>query len=171
MPGLEHKPPEAPLNYDRLNGWKEISNYLGKSVRTSQRWERMLAMPMHRIHTARGEIVFGSKQELDRWQSAKEQESSVAPCALPEPVTLDWLATLPEQELLRLIRSGRIPRGTWSELICQACLTLHRNGASTEASTGQRVLELLSSLPKSRHAAITKQARTVLARWKRPDKE
>jgi len=171
MPGPEHKSPEASLNHDRLNGWKEISNYLGKSVRTSQRWERMLALPIHRIHTARGEIVFGSKQELNRWQSAKEQESSPAPWALPERVTLDWLASLPEQEFLRLTRSGRISRGVWSELICKACLTLHGNRAGTEASTCQRVLELLSSLPKSRHTAITRQARTVLARWKRPDKE
>lgn len=171
MPGPEHKLPEASHNHDRLNGWKGISNYLGNSVRTSQRWERVLAMPIHRIHTARGEIVFGFKQELDRWQSAKEQEPSVAPWALPEPVTLDWLVSLPEQEFLRLIRSGRISRGVWSELICQACLTLHRNEAGTPVNTCQRVLKLLSSLPKSRHAAITKQARTVLARWQRPDKE
>lgn len=171
MPGPEHKSPEASLNHDRLNGWKEISNYLGKSVRTSQRWERILAMPIHRIHTARGEVVFGSRQELDRWQTAKGQESSVAPQALPEPVTLDWLASLPEPEFLRLLQSGKVSRGVWSELICKACLTLHKNTEGAATSACQRVLELLSSLPKSRHTEITKQARTVLARWKRADKE
>lgn len=166
MPGPEDNSPEASFNHDRLNGWKEISNYLGKSVRTAQRWERMLAMPIHRIHTARGEIVFGSKQELDRWQSAKEQESAAAPPALPDEVTLEWLATLPEPDFLRLARSGRISRGVWSELICQACLALHQNGAGSEAGACQRVLELLSSLPTSRHSAMSRQARTVLARRK-----
>ena len=163
MPGPEHKPPEASLNHDRLNGWKEISNYLGKSVRTAQRWERLLAMPIHRIHTARGEIVFGFKPELDRWQSVKEQESSATLRALPEQVTLDWLASLPEQELLRVVRSGRISRTVWSELICQACLTLHRNEASPACGACQRILEFLSSLPKSRHTTICRQARSALA--------
>ena len=31
-----------------LNGWKEIANYLGKGVRTVQRYERTLALPVRR---------------------------------------------------------------------------------------------------------------------------
>jgi len=171
MPSPEHKPPEASLNHDRLTGWKEISNYLGKSVRTAQRWERLLAMPIHRIHTSRGEIVFGSKQELDRWQSAKEQESNGSPQTLPEQVTLDWLASLSEPELQRLVRSGGISRAAWSELICQACLALHRTRTAAPPGACQRVLELLSSLPRSRHPSISKQARSALARWQQSDKQ
>jgi phage terminase Nu1 subunit (DNA packaging protein) len=30
-----------------LNGWKEIANYLGRGVRTVQRWEEM-GMPVRR---------------------------------------------------------------------------------------------------------------------------
>jgi len=171
MPGPEHKSPEASLNHDRLNGWKEISNYLGKSVRTAQRWERILAMPIHRIHTARGEIVFGFKQELDRWQSSKEQESAATPQTLPDEVTLDWLTSLPEPEFVRLVRSGRVSRSLWSDLVCQACLALHRNGAGTPSGGCQRVLELLSSLPKSRHTSISRQARSALAHWRQSDKK
>lgn len=171
MPSSDHKSPEASLNHARLNGWKEISNYLGKSVRTAQRWERLLALPIHRIHTSRGEIVFASKRELDGWQSAKEQESGTSPYALPEQVTLDWLASLPEPELLRLARSGKVPRAVWSELVCQACLALHRNGPGAPPGGCQRLLEFLSSLPKSRHTSISRQARSALARWQQSEKK
>jgi hypothetical protein len=52
-----------------LNGWKEISAYLGKSVRTVQRWEKDLALPIHRIHGTVGEIVFALTAEIDQWQA------------------------------------------------------------------------------------------------------
>ena len=29
-----------------LNGWKEIANHLGKAVRTAQRWEQDLDLPV-----------------------------------------------------------------------------------------------------------------------------
>lgn len=51
----------------RLSGWKEISAYLGKSVRTAQRWEKELSLPVRRIHTEGGEIVFAFREEIDGW--------------------------------------------------------------------------------------------------------
>jgi hypothetical protein len=53
---------------DRLNGWKEIASYLGKGVRTAQRWERQFGMPIHRIG---GEVVFALRSEIDAWSTAK----------------------------------------------------------------------------------------------------
>ena len=51
----------------RLSGWKEISAFLGKGVRTAQRWERTLKMPVHRIGHKGGEIVFAYADELNEW--------------------------------------------------------------------------------------------------------
>ncbi len=31
----------------RLNGWKEIAAHFGKGVRTVQRWEKALGLPVH----------------------------------------------------------------------------------------------------------------------------
>ena len=31
-----------------LSGWKEIANYLGKRIRTVQRYEREMSLPTHR---------------------------------------------------------------------------------------------------------------------------
>jgi hypothetical protein len=68
------QPPSAaehPRNHDRLNGWKEIASHFGKSVRTVQRWEKELRLPIHRIHTPNGEIVFAVVAELKQWEAAQ----------------------------------------------------------------------------------------------------
>ncbi|MCL4524050.1 MAG: hypothetical protein M1453_09435 [Acidobacteria bacterium] len=52
-----------------MNGWKEIAAHFGKSVRSVQRWERELGLPVHRLHTAGGEIVFARRSELEKWES------------------------------------------------------------------------------------------------------
>jgi hypothetical protein len=59
--------PESP---DTLNGWKDIAAYLGKSVRSAQRWERELQLPVHRIVTPDGgQIVYASRSEIDAWRA------------------------------------------------------------------------------------------------------
>lgn len=53
---------------DDLNGWKEIAAHLGKAVRTAQRWEQELGMPVRRIPTPGGEIVYARSSEIDEWK-------------------------------------------------------------------------------------------------------
>ena len=63
----------SPLDHERLSGWKEIASYVGKSVRSVQRWERELGLPVHRIHTARGEIIYAFRSEIGAWEAQAEQ--------------------------------------------------------------------------------------------------
>ena len=58
---------------DRLSGWKEIGHYLRRSVRSVQRWERDLKLPIKRVKTANGQVVFASRAELDAWMSQSGQ--------------------------------------------------------------------------------------------------
>ena len=51
----------------RLNGWKEIAWYLGRGVRTIQRWEKVFGLPIHRLGSGRGDVVHAFAQELDAW--------------------------------------------------------------------------------------------------------
>jgi hypothetical protein len=54
--------------HDRyLNGWKEIGCYLGRTVRTAQRWETQLGMPIHRPAAKRRTAVIAFTRELDTW--------------------------------------------------------------------------------------------------------
>lgn len=56
-------------NPERLQitgGWKEIANYLGMGVRTVQRYERELHLPIHRPGGQRGTVI-AFKSELEEW--------------------------------------------------------------------------------------------------------
>ena len=49
-----------------LTSWKEIAAHLGKGVRTVQRWEQELGLPVRRPAKSR-HIVVALATELDRW--------------------------------------------------------------------------------------------------------
>ena len=57
----------APLT---LNSWKEIATYLDRGVRTVQRWERELQLPVHRIGKGKRSPVFALSTELDFWMTS-----------------------------------------------------------------------------------------------------
>ncbi|HEY1499717.1 MAG TPA: hypothetical protein VGF88_09080 [Acidobacteriaceae bacterium] len=50
-----------------LTSWKEISQYLGKGVRTVQRWERESALPIRRPPPPSRRAVMAFPDELDTW--------------------------------------------------------------------------------------------------------
>jgi hypothetical protein len=71
----------------RLDGWKEIAGYLAKSVRTVQRWEKELGLPIHRVGSGRGESVHALVVELERWREtppARKAESEAETAELAE---------------------------------------------------------------------------------------
>src|SRR3954452_19862415 len=50
-----------------LQSWKEIASELNRGVRTVQRWERKLGLPVRRLGKGpRGRVV-AFKDELQRW--------------------------------------------------------------------------------------------------------
>lgn len=56
-------------NADRfrvLSGWKEIAAYLGRGVRTVQRWEK-LGLPVRRPNAHLRSAVLTSTEEIDTW--------------------------------------------------------------------------------------------------------
>jgi len=50
-----------------LNSWKEIATYLGRGVRTVQRWEAQLGLPVHRPAGKDHSAVLAFSSELDQW--------------------------------------------------------------------------------------------------------
>lgn len=53
-----------------LSGWKEIANYLGKGVRTVQRYERQMGLPIHRPGGKTSPAVVAVEAELEQWLTA-----------------------------------------------------------------------------------------------------
>jgi len=58
----------------RLQGWKEIADYLGTSTRSAQRWDACLQLPVHRDKRIRGATVWAQSDELDGWRLAHTDE-------------------------------------------------------------------------------------------------
>jgi serine/threonine-protein kinase len=56
----------------RLESWKEIAAYLGRDVRTAQRWERHGRLPVHRLPHGKRGSVFAYASELDAWRESQE---------------------------------------------------------------------------------------------------
>lgn len=54
---------------DILSGWKEIASYLGKAVRTVQRYECELRLPIQRPAGRSTGSVIATKTEIDSWIS------------------------------------------------------------------------------------------------------
>jgi hypothetical protein len=50
-----------------LNSWKEIANYLGRGVRTVQRWESDLGLPVHRPKGKDRSAVLAFPFQLEAW--------------------------------------------------------------------------------------------------------
>jgi hypothetical protein len=59
---------------DYLDGWKEISNYLGKSVRTVQRWEEERGLPIRRVPGKAGDAISASRAEIDKWRQSRRRK-------------------------------------------------------------------------------------------------
>ncbi len=68
-----------------LNSWKEIAQYLNRGVRTVQRWEAELGMPVHRPRGTIHSAVFALPHEIDDWlksrpvRKGKSKTSSSSP--------------------------------------------------------------------------------------------
>src|SRR5579859_366913 len=62
----------APSNERRLESWGEIASYLRREIRTVQRWERNLGLPIHRLSVGKNSSVYAYPSELDKWYKERE---------------------------------------------------------------------------------------------------
>src|SRR5271156_3296778 len=60
---------EEATNRRILNGWKQISQHIDRGVRTAQRWEALLGMPIHRPALKDRSAVVAFSDELEAWLS------------------------------------------------------------------------------------------------------
>lgn len=67
---LSGSPSENKAPSELLSGWKDIANYLGKGIRTVQRYELELGLPVRRpAGKVRGSVL-ATRSELDAWIAA-----------------------------------------------------------------------------------------------------
>lgn len=98
-----------------LTCWKEIAVYLGKGVRTVQRWEAMFGLPVRRAGAGTHRAVLAIPEELDAWLLNQGVEPhSELDCLRRQVVELrSELASLRQ----KLGQRGEIPCGTYDLLV------------------------------------------------------
>jgi hypothetical protein len=133
---------EEATNRRILNGWKQISNHIDRGVRTAQRWEALLGMPVHCPALKDRSAVVAFSDELESWLSRTPTD------VRNECVAMDNQAANDNDE-----RSERLLRAldNMSTLVRQSCDLL---------SQVQTLQEQLRRSRKSRRAA----SRTIASR-------
>jgi len=72
-----------------LSSWKEIALFFGKGVRTVQRWEKTLDLPIHRPPGAPSNVVLARTSDLEEWMHRgsipkdEPEESNATIASLP----------------------------------------------------------------------------------------
>jgi len=120
-PGHSDAPIEA-----RLDSWKEIASFLGRGIRTVQRWEREEGLPVHRLtHEKRGSI-YARREELAAWWESRRLTlaSAVAP-----PVDQ------PARRLERVTRTSAMTN--WPALSSDARLIAYVSDGGQDGTTPQ----------------------------------
>ena len=72
-------PTQAGARGSRLDSWKEIAAYLGRDVRTVQRWERREGLPVHRQQHDKLGSVYAFRHEIDAWRAARSRRLEEPP--------------------------------------------------------------------------------------------
>jgi TolB-like protein/Flp pilus assembly protein TadD len=70
---------------NRLDSWKEIAFYLGRSEKTVRRWEESERLPVRRLHHEKGCSVYAYRSELDAWR--EERNAAAGPQSVPAAET------------------------------------------------------------------------------------
>jgi Tol biopolymer transport system component len=148
---------------DRLDSWKEIAAYLGRGIRTVQRWEREEGLPVHRLaHEKRGSI-YARREELTAWWESRRRtltapstsdaaHSPVAPRL--ERVTwtaalTSWPALSSDARLIAYVSDGG-QDGTTPQIWIQ-----QMGGAALRLTSGERQYSHLSFSPEDTRIIFT----------------
>ena len=84
-----------------LTSWKDIARYVGKGVRTVQRWEQSWNFPVRRpAHRARG-TVLAFTDEIDSWMRSQFAPSEAGSECEVERLRAEVKRLLAENQQLR----------------------------------------------------------------------
>jgi Tol biopolymer transport system component len=118
----------VPTPEGRLDSWKEIAAYLGRGIRTVQRWEREEGLPVHRLaHEKRGSI-YARREELTAWWESRR-------LTLAAPSTSDTGDTPPAPRLERVTFTTALTN--WPALSSDARLIAYVSDAGQDGTTPQ----------------------------------
>ncbi len=96
-----------------LNSWKEISAYLGRGVRTAQRWERDFGLPVRRPAGHLKSSVVALRADIDHWVANRSQRDAASSQGDPQHADRDRLI----KNLQELVRNLAALNAQQAELL------------------------------------------------------
>jgi TolB-like protein len=93
----------------RLESWGEIASYLRREIRTVQRWEKNLALPIHRLPVGKLSSVYAYPSELDKWYHQREPLDVKEDDPPDEPSVAPSSSSVPTDSATTLIPTPEIP--------------------------------------------------------------
>jgi Tol biopolymer transport system component len=147
---------------DRLDSWKEIAAYLGRGIRTVQRWEREEGLPVHRLAHERRGSIYARRDELAAWwesrritltqSGAEEGVARIAPRLerlTSTSAMTNWPALSSDARLVTYVSDGG-QDGTTPQIWVQQI-----GGASLRVTNGEREYSHLSFSPENTSVVFT----------------
>jgi Tol biopolymer transport system component len=130
----------------RLESWKEISSYLGRSERTVRRWEETEELPVRRHHHEKRGSVYAYASELDAWRQSRSHLGARGFNSAGEPPSNGAAEAKPDGENDESPSSCSSPKSPgkslWFRLAAALLQTLPRRGyrrpADQPANVGLR---------------------------------
>jgi len=122
------QPPQNAVERHRLDSWKEIAAYLGRGIRTVQRWEREEGLPVHRLAHAERGSVFADSAELAAWWKSRQ----IAPVQKPQGGATTSVA---EPRLQRVTTTSAAT--FWPSLSSDARMVVYVSDAGQDGATPQ----------------------------------
>jgi hypothetical protein len=114
-----------------LNSWKEIANYLGRGVRTVQRWEK-IGLPVRRLGAGSRAPVIGYANDIDQWMQRAGAQG------LPASASAEHRGDLHESILrARELREQMVELRLSQRVVMKKLI---RNIAALEDACGQQIL-------------------------------
>ncbi len=91
-----------------LTSWKDIARYMGKGVRTVQRWEQDFGLPVRRPQGSGKKAVLARPRDLDAWVATRCTSRAELSLKLPaQGISADSLSSIVSSlETVRLMLSN-----------------------------------------------------------------
>ncbi|MDO8836851.1 MAG: hypothetical protein Q7V01_14715 [Vicinamibacterales bacterium] len=96
---------------ERLDGWKAIAGYLGRDIRTVQRWELNEHLPIHRLEHKQRATAYAFSAELDEWRAKRTPHDAIeaeASTTAPAPRIRRWRTATMVLALIGAVAAGML---------------------------------------------------------------
>jgi hypothetical protein len=93
-----------------LTSWKDIARYMGKGVRTVQRWEQDFGLPVRRPQGSNKKAVLARPRDLDAWVAMRcSSRAELAPNRSTSGASMDSFSSLAcSMETARVLRNTNL---------------------------------------------------------------